>query len=365
MSHSVIDTPKLGDSLNRYGPTSARKVSTNKIKMESIAIDTHAHVLIPEAHDFISPLYNLGDIPFVHNSSAETLNIQQIQDRDRTVALSSIPDRLELLETQGIDMQVIASVPNQCYYMAKGEDANKVSRIVNDGIMKWVDAYPDKFVGLGTVPLQDLSIALDTLDYIKKETDLKGLQILTNVNGMEISDKSLEKFWAKVEEYDLAVMLHPLGFSHSFVVCVHVVFFTNVIGNPLDTTVALHYIIFNGLLERYPNLKILGVHGGGFLPAYSGRIDHAWGARKDSFGNLPNPPTSYLKKLYFDTTVFTHEQLEYLVNNYGDDHIVMGTDYPYDMAEYFPVQHIFDSNLTDEQKKNVVGQTALKLFNIE
>jgi aminocarboxymuconate-semialdehyde decarboxylase len=214
MSHSVIDTPKLGDSLNRYGPTSARKVSTSKIKMDSVTIDSHAHVLIPEAHDFISPLYNLGDIPFVHNSSAETLNIQQIQDRDRTVALSSIPDRLELLETQGIDMQVIASVPNQCYYMAKGEDANKVSRLVNDGIMKWVDAHPDKFVGLGTVPLQDLSIALDTLDYIKNETSIKGLQILTNVNGMEISDKSLEKFWAKVEEYEFGVMLHPLGFSH-------------------------------------------------------------------------------------------------------------------------------------------------------
>ena len=87
--------------------------------------------------------------------------------------------------------------------------------------------------------------------------------------------------------------------------------------------------------------------------------------RASADGNLPNPPTSYLKKLYFDTTVFTHEQLEYLVNNYGDDHVVLGTDYPYDMAEYFPVQHIVDSNLTDAQKKNVVGQTALKLFNIE
>jgi aminocarboxymuconate-semialdehyde decarboxylase len=363
MSHSIIDTPKLGDSPNRYGPTSARNVSTRKIDMDSIVIDTHAHVLIPEAHDFISPLYNLGDIPFVHDSSPETLEIQQIQDTDRTVALSSIPDRLQVLETQGIDKQVIASVPNQCYYMARGEDANKVSRIVNDGMMKWVDAHPDKFVGLGTVPLQELDIALDTLDYIKKETNLKGLQILTNVNGMEISDDSLDKFWAKVEEYDLAVMLHPLGFSHGKRFGNY--YFTNVIGNPLDTTVALHYIIFNGLLERYKNLKILGVHGGGFLPAYSGRIDHSWGARKDSYGDLPNPPTSYLKKLYFDTTVFTHEQLEYLVNNYGDDHVVLGTDYPYDMAEYFPVQHIVDSNLTDAQKKNVVGQTALKLFNIE
>src|SRR5258706_7255920 len=107
--------------------------------------------------------------------------------------------------------------------------------------------------------------------------------------------------------------------------------FNNVIGNPLETSIALHYLIFDGVLERHPRLKLLAVHGGGYLPSYAGRIDHAWGARSDSRGSLPQPPTTYLKRVYFDTIVFTPHQLQELVCLYGADHIMMGTDYPFDM----------------------------------
>ena len=113
-------------------------------------------------------------------------------------------------------------------------------------------------------------------------------------------------------------------------------YFNNVIGNPLETTIALHYLIFDGVLERHPNLKILAVHGGGYLGAYSGRIDHAWGARSDCRADLPNPPTRYLKKVYFDTVVFTPGQLAALVNTFGADHVLMGTDYPFDMVDLRP-----------------------------
>ena len=112
------------------------------------------------------------------------------------------------------------------------------------------------------------------------------------------------------------------------------------IGNPLETTIALHYLIFDGVLERHPRLKILAVHGGGYLPAYSGRIDHAWGARSDLHGDLPQPPTSYLKKIYFDTVVFTPYQLAELVRQFGTDRIIMGTDYPFDMADFDPIGHV-------------------------
>jgi aminocarboxymuconate-semialdehyde decarboxylase len=363
MSHSVIDTKDRGSQLNRYGPTSGRVVSTDPIRLKTRTIDTHAHILIQEAHDYIAPLYNLGDIPFVHNSSEETLKIQKIQDEERTIALTSIEDRINVLDTQCIDMQVLASVPNQCYYMAKGEDAAKVSRLVNDGIARWVEEKPDRFVGLGTVPLQEMDICLSELDYIKNELNFKGVQILTNVNGKEISDPIFDPFWEKAEKLGLVVMLHPLGFSHGERFSGY--YFTNVIGNPLDTSVALHYIIFNGLLEKFPNLKIFAVHGGGFLPAYSGRIDHAWGARKDAKGNLNKLPSEYLSMIYFDTTVFTRHQLEYLIKIYGDKHIVLGTDYPYDMAEYYPIEHIATSELTDDQISNVAGKSALELFSIK
>ena len=363
MSHSVIDTPTLGAAANRYGPTAARKVSTKPIRLATTTVDTHAHILIREAAEYITPLYDLGNIPFARYINAETQKIQAQQDADRTVALTDVADRVAMLDTQNIDIQVVAPVPNQCYYMARGEHAAKVSRMVNEGVAAWVATRPDRFAGLGTAPMQEPDIAASELEYVVTKLGLKGVQILTNVEGEEVSSDRFAPFWAKAEELGAVVMLHPLGFSHAqrfgeF-------YFANVIGNPLDTTVALHYIIFSGLLERHPNLKIFAVHGGGFLPAYSGRIDHAWGARRDAEGGLPKPPSEYLKKMFFDTTVFTTQQLEYLVKQYGEDHIVLGTDYPYDMAEYFPVEHVVSTSLSDSQKAAVAGETAIKLFGLK
>jgi aminocarboxymuconate-semialdehyde decarboxylase len=364
MSHSVIDTADLGGAVNRYGPTAAREVSTKPIRLPTTTVDTHAHVFIAEAAKYIAPLYDLADIPFVRYTSDETRKIQMKQDADRTVALADVADRIAVLDAQNIDIQVVAPVPNQCYYMARGEHAAKVSRLVNDGMAAWVGEKPDRLAGLGTAPLQEPQLAVTELEYAVGKLGLKGVQILTNVEGEEISSDRFEPFWAKAEELGAVVMLHPMGFTHSQRFSEY--YFANVIGNPLDTTVALHYVIFSGLLERHPGLKIFAVHGGGFLPAYSGRIDHAWGARAEANRSIPKPPTDYLKMMYFDTTVFTPHQLEYLVAQYGADHVVMGTDYPYDMAEYYPVEHIVSApSLDDGQKAAVAGETAVKLFGLK
>ena len=152
------------------------------------------------------------------------------------------------------------------------------------------------------------------------------------------TDPAFAPFWRKAEELRALVVLHPLGFTEARRLSRFS--FNNTIGNPLDTTIALHYLIFEGVLERHPNLKILAVHGGGYLAAYSGRIDHAWGARSDAHGELPHPPTSYLRKVYFDSVVFTPHQLAELAGLYGTDRIIMGTDYPFDMADYDPIGHI-------------------------
>ena len=138
-------------------------------------------------------------------------------------------------------------------------------------------------------------------------------------------------------------------------------YFNNVIGNPLETTIALHYLIFDGVLERHPNLKIFAVHGGGYLGSYSGRIDHAWGARSDCH-TLPKPPTHYLKKIFFDTVVFTHDQLAALVKTFGADHVVMGTDYPFDMADFDPIEHVLSSGFGTATTAAIVGGNAKKLL---
>ena len=136
------------------------------------------------------------------------------------------------------------------------------------------------------------------------------------------------------------------------------------VGNPFDTTVALHYMIFDGVLERHPKLKILAVHGGGYLPAYSGRIDHAWGARSDVRGTLPKSPTSYLKQIYVDTVVFTPHQLAALVDLFGADHVLMGTDYPYDMGEYDPVAHVCGAGLDATSIAKICGGNVKALLGL-
>ena len=141
-------------------------------------------------------------------------------------------------------------------------------------------------------------------------------------------------------------MMHPNGFTHGERLT-HF-YFNNVLGNPLDTTLALHNLIFSGTLARFPDLKLMAVHGGGYLPGYSGRIDHAWGARQDCHGDLPLPPTTYLRQVYLDTVVFSYHQLAYLIDVFGPDRIVMGTDYPFDMAEYNPIGHVAGVNGMDE-----------------
>lgn len=365
MSHSVIDTKTLGEARNRYGPTAARDVRTEPIRLKTTTVDSHAHVLVPEAAAFIASQGSgdMAKLPFLKYSTPETRETNLRQDEDRRVALTDPDDRIRVLDTQCIDMQVVAPAPNQSYYEAPKEHAARVSRMVNEGVAAFVASYPKRFAGLGTIPLQDPDTALAELEHVMKNLGFKGVQVLTNVNGQELSSPELEPIWAKAAELGAVMMLHPMGFTEpqrltSF-------YFTNTIGNPFDTTLALHYLIMGGVLERHPELKIYSVHGGGFLPCYSGRIDHAWGARRDANGGLPKRPTDYLRKIYFDTTVFTPHQLEYLVRQFGADHIVMGTDYPYDMGEYYPVDHVTSvPSFSDSETAAVAGGTAIELFGL-
>lgn len=360
--HSEIDAASFGPSNNRYGPTAARTVSTDRIRLQTTTVDTHAHVLVPEAAAYIGEHGDMAALPFLKFSTPLTRETNIRQDQDRHVALTDPADRLRVLDTQGIDIQVVSPAPNQSYYEAPRSHAATVSRIVNEGIAAFVSHDPRRFAGLGTIPLQDPATAVAELEHAMTNLGFKGVQILTNVNGTDLSHASFEPVWAKAVELGALVMLHPLGFTEPERLSEY--YLNNTIGNPLDTTIALHHLIFSGVLERHPDLRIFSIHGGGYAAAYSGRMDHAWGARRDANAGLPKPPSSYLRKIYFDTTVFTAHQLEYLVRTFGREHILMGTDYPYDMADYFPVEHVGGANLSEEEKAAVAGGSAVKLFGL-
>jgi aminocarboxymuconate-semialdehyde decarboxylase len=350
---------------NKYGPTAARKHGKpgREVRPKTMTIDIHAHVAVPAAGAFVQPHLDLSKIPLAHFATADTKQLNQQQELDRRSRMTQYDERLKDLDAMGIDMQIVMPPPPQCYVSLPVDIAVKAARMVNEGIGEYVTKHPDRFVPFGTVPMQDGKEAALELERIVRKLGFKGVQIITNVAGNEISDPAYAPFWAKAEELQALVVIHPNGFTEGERLRRH--YFNNVIGNPFETALALHDLIFDGVLERHPNLKILAVHGGGYLPAYSGRIDHAWGARSDARASLPKAPTSYLKKIYFDTVVFTPHQLEMLIRVFGTDQILMGTDYPFDMGEYDPIGHLASVGTLDQTTiAAIAGGNARRLLNL-
>jgi aminocarboxymuconate-semialdehyde decarboxylase len=329
----------MTEQWNKYGPSAARSHGRpgRSVRPQSVTIDVHSHVAVPEAAQFVAPHLDMATVPLAHFATAESKALNQKQEADIR-ARRDHKHRLADLDAMGIDVQMIAPPPLQCYYTVPLDIAVKAARIVNDGIAAFCAKHDDRLKGFGSVPMSDGREAANELEHCVKQLGFTGVEVLTNVGGKELSDPAFAPFWKKAEELGVLVMIHPNGFTEAGRLSRF--YFNNVIGNPLETSLALHYLIFDGVLERHPKLKILAVHGGGYLGAYPGRIDHAWGARSDAHGALPQAPTTYLKRVYVDTVVFAPYQLAELVRVFGADHVVMGTDYPFDMADYDPIGHI-------------------------
>jgi aminocarboxymuconate-semialdehyde decarboxylase len=354
----------MSEVWNRYGPTAARPHGKpgRTLRPSSMTIDVHSHVAVPEAAKFVKPHLDLATISLVKFATQDTRTLNQKQDADRVSRMTQHEERLADMDEMGIDLQVVKPPPPQCYYTLPVDIADQAARMVNDGLAEYVARRADRFIAFGTVPLQDGAAAAVELERCVKQLGFKGVQILSNVNGHELSESCFGPFWAKAEQLGVLVVIHPNGFTEAD--RLRRFYFNNVIGNPLDTSIALHYLIFDGVLERHPNLKILAVHGGGYLGAYSGRIDHAWGARSDCRSALPNPPTFYLRKVYFDSIVFTPHQLKYLLEVFGADRILMGTDYPFDMAESDPIAHLASAELDASSVAAIAGSNARQLLKL-
>ena len=351
---------------NKYANTAARKHGKpgREVRPKSLTIDVHAHVAVPRVMEIVGPHLKNATDPLVAASTPETQALMAKQAEDIRARMSTTDDRFAAMDEMGVDMQLICPAPPQIFYNLPLDIGVAAARALNDGIAEYAGRHKDRLVPLGSVPMQDGHEAAKELERAVKQLGFKGVEVLTNVNGKELSDPAFAPFWQKAEELDALVLIHPTGFTQPQRFARF--YFNNVIGNPLDTTMALHYLIFDGVFERHPRLRVLSVHGGGYLGAYSGRIDHAWGARSDAHGDLPNPPTTYLRRnVYFDTVVFTPHQLEALVKTFGADRIVMGTDYPFDMLEYDPIGHIASVDTFDDATRAALaGGTAKKLLGL-
>src|SRR3984885_4170925 len=241
------------------------------------SVDIHCHVLCQPARDLVAA----ANLPPARQrfEAPKTAEVTDEHQSRVLPQLLSLEQRLSDMDTMGIDVQAVSPSPDQTYYGLPPDLAIEATRLVNDNIADIMGKHPDRFAGLGTVPFQAPELAVAELERLHKSLGLKGIEIATNVAGADLSEPRFRPIFQRAEELGLVLFMHPTGFPEASRFRDH--YFTNIIGNPLDTTVAVHHLIFGGVLQDCPNLKLVLSHGGGFLPAYSGRIDHGASARPD------------------------------------------------------------------------------------
>src|SRR5580704_12933304 len=320
-----------------------------------VVVDVHSHVRVPEAWELVKDRIgregHYGDA-----AQANPDNLGNIRNVDK---------RLADLDVMGIDVQAVSV--NPWWYWADEDLARKVVQIQNEKIAELCGAHPDRFVGFGSVALQHPSLAVEEMEEGVKKLGMRGFAIGGSVNGNDLSDPKFHPFWAKAEELDTLIFVHPQSAAapiderrlrgNGFL--------DNVVGHPLETTLALTHLIQDGTLDLFPNLKICAAHGGGYLPSYASRSDQCLEAFPKLCRPLKKLPTEYLKQLYYDSVLFTPEDMRHLVAVVGASQVVMGTDYP-TLWNRTPVDRILAvPELSDRERISIFGGIAMELLKIK
>ena len=326
----------------------------------SRVIDIHCHRECGAAAAIVKPEADrLGRAPLQFGSEL-TREVNRRQLEAIRPKMESIEVRLTDMDRMGVDIQAVSISPYQLFTWAEVDVGVRAFRAINDDLAELVRDHPDRFVPLGALPMQDPAAAVEELRRCAEELRFPGIEMSTHIEGVELSDESFGPFWEAMEELGMVAFIHPTGFTHPQRLTEH--YFMNTIGHPLEETICAGRLIFDGVMERHPDLKVVFAHGGGFLPAYAGRFDHAYHAREDVRHGLPRPPSEYLSRFFFDTMVFEPDQLGFLIDKYGADHVLLGTDYPYDMGESDPLGLLNKVDLSTEQFDLIAGGNAARLL---
>jgi aminocarboxymuconate-semialdehyde decarboxylase len=269
--------------------------------------------------------------------------------------------KLEAMDRKGIDISVISPAPPMFYYWADADLALEVARLVNDGTADMVAAKPGRLRGMATVPMQHPDAAISELERVVKSYGFKAVEIGTSIEGAQLAEERFRPLLKRASELGVFVFAHPYYVGAK--AGLESYYLTNLIGNPLDTTVMLANLMFSGRLDELPDLKIVLAHGGGFTPYQIGRLVHGHKLRSEAHGITKSSPKELLKRIYFDSLVFEPQALRYLINLVGADHVCIGTDAPFDMADIDPKATI-DAvpALTPQERQCVCCGTALKLL---
>jgi aminocarboxymuconate-semialdehyde decarboxylase len=346
----------------------SRGATTRVVKKrgKSLRVDIHCHYMNTEVAARVAHLNPAQHEPMAMWSNAATREANANQVKERGPKLTDIALRLKDMDRMGIDIQAVSPAPHQTYYWTDPGTGQELARAQNERLAEIVGQHPERFVALGTVPLQDASLAVSELTHCVKSLGMRGVEINPSVKGMDLADPGLglDRFFAAVQALDVIIFMHPIGFTHGERLVDH--YFSNIIGNPLETTVATSHLIFDGVMERHPKLKIVLPHAGGYLAHYWARMDHAYKARSDTRGQMKRKPSSYLEKFYFDTITFDHGMLAHLIARFGADHVLLGTDYPYDMGMERPIEFIEGvKGLSKAELAAIEGMNAARLLKID
>jgi len=295
-------------------------------------IDLHCHILVPEVDATLADRAELQQIAaaaFEQNGrSSQEYNSKMLAEL--MPKLTDVEERLADMERLGIEKQVLSPSPTQYHYWADLSTAAHIVELQNKRLEEICAVRPDRFLALGAVAMQHPELAVEQLDNLMTR-GFKGVEISTRIDGRELSDAAFEPFWRLAAARKAVIFIHPLGSSLGARIAPF--YLSNVIGQPIETTIALSCLIFSGVFDRYPRLKICAAHGGGYLPGYIGRSNHAHQVRPEAAACL-RQPSEYLRDIWFDTVVHDPAVLAHLIEAAGVSQVVLGTDYPFDMGEY-------------------------------
>lgn len=329
-----------------------------------LTIDMHCHALAPAVEPLVAGhpgkqaewaafTKAQGDASNAHNAR---VMLPQAEPR-----LTNLAQRLADMDAMGVDIQVLSPSPAQNCYWAEPELAREVVRLQNEAIAEACAAHPDRLLGFANVAMQHPALAAEQLTHAMKQWGFRGVQISTLIDGVDLSDPKFAPFWARAEELGAVVFIHPFGTTLGQRLDQWYLF--NVVGQPLETTLALSHLIFGGVLDRHEKLKILAAHGGGYLPSYIGRAEHGYRVRPEA-GTLRHRPAEYLRRqIWMDTLVCEPAVLDHLIRQYGASRLVVGTDYPFDMGAY-DIHAMLDAipELDAAQREAILGGNARGLL---
>lgn len=329
-----------------------------------LKIDVHTHILPRDIPRWAEKFGYGGFIQLDHYKPccARMVRDDGTQFRDVDENCWDPATRVSECDASGVDVQVLSTVPVMFSYWAKPADGAQISAFLNDDIAQAVEKHPDRFLGLGTVPMQDTALAIKELERCRG-LGLKGVEIGSNVNQLNLGEPQFLEFFAACEELGMAVFVHPWEMMGEKDMAKY--WLPWLVGMPAEVSRAICSLIFSGTLEKLPNLRICFAHGGGAFPATLGRIEHGFNVRPDLFTDNDRGPREYLDRMFFDSLVHDAPTLEFLIQLVGPERVCLGTDYPFPLGEERPGELIEKSIANDGVRAMLLNQTALNWLNMD